>query len=174
MASRQTIAAAVLLPHFDAVRDVFAAYCPEPGVALTKATKVRFVVDDDVRDSERHFAATSEDGLQQFYASDVIDQDEETLAAIIAHEFGHSLDFLYPCRWIPSSPSGPGKAIWIDDTTTKPARMWRNLWAGRGRDQVEWAADGIAHTILGRPIVYCGDCVVQCFRGGIARPAGLR
>lgn len=176
MASRDAIAAAVILPYFDAVRDVFAAFHPEPGVTLERLARVRFVVDSAVRDSARHFGATTESGLQQYYAPDIIDLDEEVLTAIITHEFGHSADFAYPHRWIIPAPRGGEAAVWIRDaiTNTPQARKWRTLWGTRSADHVEWTADGIALAITGRPVVYCGDEAVQCFRGGVRRPAGLR
>jgi hypothetical protein len=175
MASRDAIAAAVILPYFDAVRDTFAAFCPEPGTSLSRLARVRFVVDSAVRDSKRHYGATNEDGLQQFYAPDIIDIDEESLTAIIAHEFGHSADFAYPQRWILPS-HGPAKAVWIKEVQVEggPARKWRTLWGKRTSDEVEWTADGIAQSVIGRPIRYCGDGQVQCLRGGVSRPAGLR
>lgn len=174
------VAAAVLLPHFDAVRDVFAAYRPEPGVKLDKIQRIRFVIDPEIRDKQRHFAGTSENGLRQFYAPEIVDLGEENLIAIIAHEFGHSVDFLYPARWL-SPPDGPGLSRWLTDADEQrrdgdgrfPARAWRRLWRERGADQVEWAADGIAQAITGRKIGYCGPCLIQCF-SGIERPMGLR
>lgn len=174
------IAAAVLLPHFDAVRDVFAAYHPEPDVRLTKLARVRFVIDPDIRDKRRHFAGTSDTGLQQYYAPEIVDLGEENLIAIVAHEFGHSTDFMYPGRWI-SPADGPGVAQWISDADEQrrdrdgryPARAWRRLWRERNADHIEWAADGIAQAITGRKIGYCGPCLLQCF-SGIERPVGLR
>jgi len=106
---------------------------------------------------------------------------------VFCHEFGHAADFAYPARWL-MPPDGPGCAVWIDDPDVKPARQWRTLWRQRNdlagkrdktrpcehaRDQIEWAADGIAEAVTGKRVGYCGDCLLQCFRGE-ERPAGLR
>jgi len=171
--SREEMVAAVLLPYFDAVRDVFAVFCPAPGLTLDKVQKVRFVVDPKIHDKPRHFAATTEDGLRMFLAPQLADLDEEVTVAIITHEFGHAVDFLYPWRWI-TPPDGPGKAVWVTDPLDSRGRQWRKLWQGRNADQIEWAADGIAHAVTGRAIGYKGACVVQSFSGGIERPVGLR
>lgn len=181
--SAEEMVASVLLPHFDAVRDIFAAFSPEPGIVLDKAARVRFVIDDKIRDKPRHFAATTEDGLRMFFAPQIVDQAEETLVAIVAHEFGHAVDFLYPCRWI-SPPDGPGVARWITAEDEERVRrsvrlhndryLWPKLWRERNADHVEWAADGIAEAVTGKKIVYKGPCVLQAFTGGIERPVGLR
>jgi hypothetical protein len=191
------VAAAILQPHFDAVRDVFVAY--EPGVStevggrvlrprgLVKLAKTKFVIDPKIRDTRRHFAATRDDGLLMMFAPEFVDLPMDTVVAVICHEFGHAADFAYPARWL-MPPDGPGCAVWIDDPDVKPARQWRTLWRQRNdlagkrdktktcehaRDQIEWAADGIAEAVTGKRVGYCGDCLLQCFRGE-ERPAGLR
>lgn len=171
--NREEIAAAVILPHFDAVRDTFASFSPESGFRMERANEVRLLVDRDIRNSPRHYAATTEDGLRMMLAPEIIDLDEESFVAILAHEFGHAVDFLYPSRWI-TPPDGPGKAAWIERPESHEAKKWQRLWRSRSRDQIEWAADGIAYAVTGRKIVYGGDCILQRFRRGFERPAGLR
>ncbi len=170
MVDQNQIAAAVLQPHFDAVRDVFVTFCPEPGVRLSKLDGVDLLVEDWVRDSERHYAAVREDGHCIFLAPQAVSLDLEMLTAVLCHEFGHAADFCYPARWWPSR-SEP--AEWLSDASSRKAKQWRKAWPTRGKDQVENAADSIAHAVTGKRIGYCGPCVIQCFSGR-QRPKGLR
>jgi len=169
------IAATVIAPHFDAVRDVFLGFDPEPDFSFVRLEKLKFVIDPKMHDKPRHFAATRDDGLLMLFAPQIVDLDVETLVAIIAHEFGHALDFLYPARFY-TPADGPARASWIEERNvdTRAFRAWSKLWEDRNRDQVEWAADGIAELVTGQHITYCGSCVLQCFGGGIERPKGLR
>lgn len=187
----EEVATSILEPYFRAVQDEFSAFEPERGFALVKLAKVKFIVDPKVHDSERHFAATRDDARLMYFAPQIVDLPPETLVAIIAHEFGHAADFAYPARWL-MPDRGPGCARWIknkdvEQTTkngqrvdSKSFRAWSRSWADRdkdeglGRDRIEWAADGIAEAVVGKPISYCGDPLLQCFCCGIERPAGLR
>ena len=73
------------------------------------------------------------------------------------------------------SPAAGWFGQWIGTPPdTKHGRRWQRLWRERSRDQIEWAADGIAQAVTGRKLGYCGDCLIQCYQGGIERPAGLR
>jgi hypothetical protein len=175
MAGEFEIAREILAPHFDAVKDVYAAFCPEPGHApLARAAETKFVIDPKQHDTERHFAACRDDGLKMIFAPQIVDLPVDTLVAILAHEFGHALDFLYPGHWV-TPPRGPGLAVWIGDpSATKQGRAWRKLWEDRDTDRVEWAADGIAQAVTGKKLGYCGPCMLQCFAGGVERPEGLR
>lgn len=171
--SAEEVAASILQPYFDDARTSFAGFEVEPGQRLSKAAKTRFVVDAGFHDTDRHFAATRDDGLLMYFAPEYINLPVETATAIMAHEFGHALDFLYPGHWLMPA-QGPGKATWIGPPgQSKAGRKWLKLWRSRTRDQVEWAADGIAQVVIGRRIGYCGDCMLQCFRGK-PRPKGLR
>jgi len=168
------LAAAVLEPHFDAVRDVFAEYRPNGGNPLKKLCKVQLIVDEAVRDSPRHYAACRTDGKYIILAPQAAELPLETLVAIITHEFGHAADFMYPGMWV-SPDRGDEEAIWIGDREPdKYTRKWFKLWNQRSDDQVEMAADSIAYTVTGMPITYCGPCMLQCFSGQKARPRGLR
>ena len=170
------VAAIILEPHFDAVRDLFAAFVPEPGHrGLVELADTDFRVDVSMHDKERHFAGTRHDGKRILLAPDIVGLPVETVVAILAHEFGHAADFRYPGRWIVPR-AGSGKAVWIEDVQvdTKEARRWQALWRDRSADEIEWAADGIAETVTGKRLGYCGPCMLQCLRGGVERPAGLR
>jgi hypothetical protein len=162
--NKNEISALTLEPYFDAVKDRFVEYEPEPGKRLTKVEKIVFVVEPAVHDSPRHFAACREDGGLMLFAPEILDLEDETALAIIAHEFGHACDFLYPAHWVTNGNSTT-KATWIGDRKDKQARQWFSLWSSRTRHQVESSADSIAMTVIGKPIHYCGDCNVQCFRG---------
>lgn len=158
------VEALLIEPYFDAVRDRFALYEPEPGKRLTKVDKIVFVVEPAVRDSSRHYAACSEDGRLILLAPEVASLDLETFLALAGHELGHACDFLYPAKWV-TNGDPDAKAVWIGDRDNKQARQWFSLWSSRSRHQVEVSADSIARTVLGKPIRYCGECDVQCFRG---------
>lgn len=185
------VAAAVLEPHFDAVRDVFVEFEPEPGENLAELRRTRLVVDPGVRDTSRHYGMCRDDGRMIKLAPQAADLDLETLTAIIAHEFGHAADFAYPGRWVPArerraSWIGEGGTWYYDDQGNaewraepgrngKRIRRWQCLWHERDADQVEWAADSIAYAVTGMKIRYCGPCMLQCFSAqGRARPKGLR
>jgi hypothetical protein len=170
MVGESEIAATVLTPHFDAVRDVFAEHVVADGQPLSRLRRTRFIVDPSIRDDERHFAGCRQDGMLILLAPEAADLPINTLVAILAHEFGHAADFAYPARWWCERDA---PARWIADDSTKKARAWRKAWPHRNDDQMEWDADSIAHAVTGRPIGYCGPCYLQCF-GGEPRPKGLR
>lgn len=168
------IVASILAPHFDAVRDEFASFETTDGTVLSKLKKTKFVVSKKAHDTARHFAQCREDGLLITLAPQMIDLPLENLIAIVAHEFGHAADFAYPGHW--AMPEyGPGKAQWVGDVRDKKHGMkFLAMWDSRPHNQVEWAADGIAQAVLGLKITYCGDCLIQCFGGGVERPWGLK
>jgi len=167
------IAALTLEPYYDAVRDKFAEYEPEPGKRLIRVDKIVYVVEPAVHDSPRHFGACSEDGRLILFAPEIIDLEDEEALALIAHELGHACDFLYPAQWV-TTGDPDAKATWIGKRDDKQARKWFSLWSSRSRHQVEVSADSIARTILNKPIRYCGDCDVQCFRGTKKRSEEIR
>lgn len=173
MLDEQELVAVVLEPHFDAVRDTFVSFAPEPGASLDKLKRTRLVIDPSVHDTERHYAACRDDGLLIKLAPEAADLPHDQLVAILVHEFGHAADFAYPGMWVPP-PSGSGQAVWLGERDDRPARRWRKLWSERNDDQVEWAADSIGETVTGIPITYCGPCMLQCFSGAERRPEGLR
>lgn len=192
------MAAAVLAPFFDAVRDEYVAFAPTSGQPLARLRKVKFVIDPAIRDTVRHFAACRDDGVQMIFAPEIVDLPIENLVAILAHEFGHAADFAYPGAW--SWPAdGPGTSVFVGSDNKTRALAWRELkrswgqstpvdrepleseavawmraWEKRNRDQVEWTADAIAMTVTGHKLGYCGACMMQTFDRCVSRPMGLR
>lgn len=169
------VAAVILRPHFDAVRDLFSEFVP-PGASepLTRLADVVFVVDVDRHDTPRHFAACRDDGRQLVLAPEIVDLPVENLVAILAHEFGHAADFAYPGFWR-LQPGGPGLAEYLGDPdATKWGRENLRRWPTRGADHIEWTADGIAMAVTGRSVGYGGPCMLQRFDDGVPRPRGLR
>lgn len=164
------VAYAIIEPHFDAIRDVYLEHPLPGGQHLDALEKTRLVIDPAVRDSVRHYAACRDDGLLIVLAPQAAELAMESLVALLCHELGHAVDFLYPGRWacLRGAP-----AVWVPEGTRRMGRI-RRAWADRSDDQIEWDADAIAYAITGKPIAYCGPCLVQCFSGGVARPAGLR
>lgn len=190
----------ILEPHFDAVRDVFAAFVPHGAAApLERLARVRYEMRADVHDSERHFAGTRTDGLFMVFAPEIVDMSVEGIVALIGHEFGHAADFVYPGAWSwPLEKSG--LSHWVGEAAAHRASAWRALfgspraksrtpaddvdpavnwakaWDERNDDQVEWAADGICEAVTGIRPLYSGQCLIQCFSAGcgVERPAGLR
>lgn len=165
----------VLEPYFEAVQEIFC------GRGLARCERTRLVVDPDAHDTERHFAATRSDGLTIILAPVIARLPESNLAAIIAHEFGHAADFLYPTRfqivdqrlaeW--DHPDWSNARARDQDDRAAVARM--RQWDRRDDDEVERTADAIAEAMVGRPIYYNGPCVLQSFEAGIRpRPVGLR
>jgi hypothetical protein len=176
MADRDEVAYAIIEPHFDAVRDIYAEYEPEPGAPLDKVRGTKLVVSDDVRDSERHYAGCRDDGLLVVMAPEAADLDIDTLVPILVHELGHAVDFLYPGHWFAMRGE---KAVWLPEDVKRVPGMpgmgrFRREWSERTDDQVEWDADSIAYAVTDTRVEYCGPCMLQCFSGGRLRPAGLR
>jgi len=139
---------------------------------------------DDEGFSVRNFAATSDDGHVIVIAPELVELPEESVVAILGHEFGHAYDNLYPGRWVLAD----GELLRFDDAlagvgdpeleskANQKARVARaRQWRDRTDDEVENTADAIATEVLGHQIRYCGPCVLQCFeRTASRRPAGLR
>jgi hypothetical protein len=174
VSDREEIAACVLSPHFDAVRDVFAAFEPEPGVKLSLLRHTRLVVTAAARNGERHYARCRDDGRLIELAPEAVDDlDHEQLVAMTAHEFGHAADFAYPGSWVLMDPRSRARyAVWLGDRDDRAGRRWRRIWHDRSDDEIEWSADAIATAVTGIDIGYCGPCMIQCFSGP-PRPAGL-
>lgn len=126
------VEATILAPYFEGTRSTFASFVPAPGSApLSRLARTRFRVSDEVADTSRHYAGTTEDGLWIVLAPSIIDLGPESASAIIAHEFGHAADFLYPADFLPPS-RGSGRARWLgDEPDSKELRAWRAYWSQR-------------------------------------------
>jgi hypothetical protein len=124
----------------------------------------------------RNFAATSEDGGTIVVAPELAELPPDNVAAIIAHEFAHALDYRHPARFVlvrgevflyeEPDPEDP------DGGRSRLNRM--RQWIDRDTDTVEASADEIACVVLGREIRYSGPCSLQTFETGTSRPRGLR
>lgn len=164
------VAATVIQPYFDAVRDVFAEYDPD-GTRLSRLRRTRLIIDPAIHDSPRHYAGCRDDGLEVLAAPEIVDLPPGAMVAILTHEMGHAADFAYPGQWLFVQRRLP--AEWVGAAPGKRGAKARKLWNSRSDDQVEWTADAIAFAVTGKRIGYCGRCMIQCFEGGKNRPAGL-
>ena len=156
----------VLEPYFISVQERFVAQ------GLERCARTRLWCAEWIHDTERHFAACSDDGLNIYAAPELADLPDNTVLAILAHEFGHSADFLYPAQFVRGRQGTTRRNF--EAVSDKQVRAWMKGWRGRDDDAVEFAADHIAEYVLGVPIGYTGPCMLQCFNRGTARPAGLR
>lgn len=165
---------AILEPYFLAVQERFVAE------GAKRASNVRLEVAPWAHDTLRHFAATATTGSPVVVAPELAELPEETVLAILSHEFGHAVDYLYPGEYVlvddgelvrlPPTPAHDlggkrGEQAYL-------ARMKR--WERRDDDAVERTADAIAEHFTGHAIGYCGPCDLQCFDRGVSRPDGLR
>lgn len=164
-------AALIILPSFDAVRDVFKD--AHAGLHGSKdLDEVRLLINPERHDTERHFAACATSGKRIEIAPEAADLPLETLTAIIAHELGHASDFLHPGCWEFVGRDKPAR--WVaEDSSPKKRKAIQRRWLNRNDDEIEWWADAIAYAITGRRVGYCGPCLLQCFDGAL-RPKGLR
>jgi hypothetical protein len=164
-----------LAPYVDAVRDVFLEWRSSDGRQLSRVAEVKVAIDPQAFDGGRHFAGCRQDGRRVALAPELAHLPEETITAIVAHEMGHAVDFLYPAEWAVER----GKpATWLslagDGRNERRARYKiMAAWSDREHDLVELAADSITWAIVGRRVQYCGPCLLECWRGGVARPTGL-
>jgi len=161
-------AAKMLEPYVSEVRASFLR------AGLDKIASCRVEVSEKAHDGGRHFAACRTDGCLLMISPHMVHLPEATAMGIIAHEFGHAADFLYPGRW---SPSKSGMVLTPAGRTSNdgvPTRILKE-WRCRNDDVVERAADSIAETVLGVKIGYAGPCLLQTIGSGQRpRPQGLR
>lgn len=157
----------LLEPYFLAERE----RCLEFG--LDRCRRIRMVC-DDVHDTERHFAGCREDGLLIALAPELLEQPPETICAIIAHEFGHAADFLYPGEFVFRGDDRPAGRRRREDFKDSQWHAWLRDWRRRDSDLVERSADAIAHAVHGVRYGYLGPCQLQTFGETARRPLGLR
>ena len=162
-------ALAILEPYFEAVRERFVE------VGLDRVTRTRLSVRPWVHDSPRHFGACRDDGSEIILAPELVELSQELVVGIIAHEFGHAADFLYPGEfWLGRGDGVVRKSLEEAGSETQWAR-WQRAWGERDHDVVERVADAIASSVMGAPIGYLGPCLLQAFSlRGVPRPEGLR
>lgn len=167
---------AVLEPYFEAVRERFLQR------GLGRVEKTKLDVSQKVRNSDRHFAATRDDGMLVIVCAELCDLPEDQVVGILAHEMGHAADFLYPARfqvalgelidWPSPSWSEAARKREQDD---RGAYNRMKQWEARNHELVERTADAVASLVFGRRIQYAGPCLLQTFeRGQAPRPVGLR
>lgn len=166
---------AVLEPYFLVARSIFTAYCIQRGLGdAVKATQ--FECRPDMHDTERHFAGTTLDGRKVCAAPEMANLPEDTVAAILAHEFGHVLDHRYPGCFVCAREELVFVAAVAEEgdrgDQTRVARMQQ--WTARGEDEIELVADLVAEKATGIRIGYTGPCMLQAMNRGRSRPLGLR
>lgn len=169
---------AILDPFFEAVREVFI----ESEMSLLGQSKMRRVRPECapwVHDTARHFAGATEDGRTILVTPELAELPEPTVVAILAHEFGHAMDFAYPAMfsWSPDGlvyRAAAERVAVAEKLQTQAATAAMRQWRDRDADTVERMADAIAERVTGRPIGYSGPCMLQTLGGGVPRPAGLR
>lgn len=167
----------IVEPYFEAARERYAEFFDRAQLDGKKLAKVRLECSPEMHDTPRHFAGASTDGRRIVVAPEIVLLPEDTVAAILAHEFGHITDFLNPARficdaldrqlvWFPSSETEDYR-----EARTRVARM--RQWRGRDDHTVEVTADLIAEVVIGKPIGYSGPCLLQGFDRGVPRPTSL-
>jgi hypothetical protein len=175
----------IVEPYFRAAQEAFvqheALHC---GAKKPKLARVRLEcspwskLHEESDFGTRNFAGTTLDGTVIVVAPEVVELPEDTVAAIMAHEFGHAYDFLYPGMFLMSD----GELLRFDPIEVDPDNKWERQtavararqWRDRSDEEAEQVADAIAGEVLGHPVLYGGPCMLQCFSRGAKRPEGLR
>lgn len=158
----------VLEPYYLATQERFL----EAG--LDRCAETRFFVAPNMHDTERHFAACSEDGKKILVAPELVELPPEIVLAICAHELGHACDFLYPGEFAYGGDDAPAIRRLREEMKPGQWHGWLRDWRKRDDDLVERSADAIAHFALGVRYGYQGPCLLQSFSGTEARPYALR
>lgn len=142
---------------------------------LDKVKRTKVIVTPDARDDGRHFAYCRTDGGLIGLAPEMIGLPAATCLGIIAHEFGHAADYLYPGAFcVTSSGKVLGALAGPTSKQVVPNARYRH-WLERNYDAVERTADKVAETVLGVRIGYAGPCMLETVNAGKRpRPKGLR
>lgn len=160
---------AILEPYFLAVRTQFVEQAP-------RVKKVQLDISRQMHDTARHFAGWS--GRAVLASPEMVHLPEETVLAILSHEFGHAVDFLYPGAYVLVDGEGlvhQGDVAGSDKRAEQARVAIARRWEKRDDDTVERTADAIAEMVLGRSIGYSGPCLLQTFGPGVRpRPEGLK
>lgn len=157
----------VLEPYFEVIREEYLA------AGLSKTKRVRLYVAPAMHDTARHYGACRDDGSAILLAPELAEMPDPIVLAIMAHEFGHASDFLYPGEFV-LGKEGPAERRLASAAPDKQWSKWLKSWHKRGDDVVELTADAIAHRVMGVPYGYQGPCQLQSFNAIQARPMGLR
>lgn len=166
-------ARAVIDPYFTVVRDIFVRGAP-------RAKKTTLEIARWAHDQARHFAATEDTGRRIVVAPEFAELPEGTVLAILSHEFGHAVDFLYPGMYMVTDdgelvtmPEVPDQEL--DQRGLEAVLARDRFWRKRDKDTVERTADAIAEHFTGKQIGYAGPCELQSFERGVRpRRLGLR
>lgn len=164
---------AVLEPFFRETRLMFV----EKG--LTRCRETKLVVEADAHDTARHFAGCSDDGQEIVVAPQLAQMPVDNVVAILAHEFGHAADFLYPARFLMADGElvhvfEGAKRVSLENMDQRAAYNMRRQWERREASDVELTADAVANYVTGREIKYNGPCMLQTYGPGTGRPRELR
>lgn len=157
----------VLEPYFEVIRLEYLAH------GLIRCKRPRLFVAPAMHDSARHYGACKDDGSAILVAPELAEMSEPIVLAILAHEFGHATDFLYPGEFV-LDVDGPAQRRSKTDVEDKQWSKWLKAWHKRDDDVVELTADAIATRVMGVPYGYQGPCLLQSFDAVRARPMGLR
>lgn len=157
----------VLEPYFEVIREDYLDH------GLKKCKRTRLFVAPYLHDSPRHFAACKDDGSAILIAPELAEAPDSMVLAIMAHEFGHATDFLYPGEFV-LGQGGPAMRRAEKEVEEKQWGKWLKAWHKRDDDVVEFTADAIAERVMGVPYGYHGPCLIQSFDAVRARPMGLR
>jgi hypothetical protein len=137
------------------VCDVFCTF------GLSEVQKTVVTVDGRIDNTEkggRTVGSTREDGLRMVLSPTLATLPATTRMAIIAHEYGHAADFLYPGCWLQDGHGVPDL----------------ERWRARETNEIELAADQIAEAATGIAIGYGGRRLLQSFACGVRpRPKNL-
>jgi hypothetical protein len=169
----------VVEPYFLAVQEIFIAHeMAERGSSKMRKTRIECSI--DAHDTARHFAGCDDTGRLIVVAPELVELPEETVLGILAHEFGHAMDFAYPGEFAIDHDGALVRATAVmalaaNDARGAQARSARmRQWQDRDEDTVERTADVIAGFVTGHHIGYTGPCRLQTLDRGQDRPAGLR
>jgi hypothetical protein len=157
----------VLEPYFEVIQSEYRQ------AGLTKVKRTRLYVAPGMHDTPRHYGACRDDGSAILLAPELADMPEPIVLAMIAHEFGHASDFLYPGEFV-LGKDGPALRRAASEVDDKQWSRWLKSWHKRDDDVVELTADAIAHRVMGVAYGYQGPCLLQSFDAVKARPMGLR
>ena len=146
---------------------------------LTRVKETRLLIDPEAHDTPRHFAGCIETGKEIVVAPEFATLPVDNVVAIIAHEFGHACDFLYPGRFFLAegelvSMREAGRRVAVEDMDQRSVYNVRKQWETRDAHAVEVTADRVAEFVTSRTIQYAGPCMLQTYGPGKSRPRALR